>query len=157
MLYSLSSTSSSQNFRMPNALCVKDCGHGQVHVVHLCTYVINQILLRNCQSVTSRSNIFKMAEDKGVQYVVKYDSFHWYCLISTMNSLRGGVVVLFLCIFSICKTQSYDFNTCPSTRNDLDVVYGPLVVKCNTKYKLEWVTPLPKITFSHADKVKRCL
>ncbi|XP_028391462.1 protein D2-like [Dendronephthya gigantea] len=72
-----------------------------------------------------------------------------------MNSPRGDVVVLFLCIFSICETQSYDFNACPSSRNDfLEVVYGPLAVKCNTKYKRDLVISVPRITFSHADQQK---
>ncbi|CAB3999821.1 Hypothetical predicted protein [Paramuricea clavata] len=72
-----------------------------------------------------------------------------------MNSTRCCVLVLFLCIYSIYKTQGYNFNACPTSENDfLNVTYESLVVKCGTKYDLELVTPPPKISFSHAVQEK---
>ncbi|CAB3994056.1 Hypothetical predicted protein, partial [Paramuricea clavata] len=72
-----------------------------------------------------------------------------------MNFTRCCVFVL-LCISNIYKIQGYNFNACPTSKNNvLNVTYGSLVVKCGTKYDLELVTPdPPNISFSHADKEK---
>ena len=71
-----------------------------------------------------------------------------------MNFTRCCVFVL-LCISSIYKIQGYNFNACPTSKNNfLNVTYGSLVVKCGTKYDLDQVTPdPPNISFPHAVKV----
>jgi hypothetical protein len=71
-----------------------------------------------------------------------------------MDSTRSFVFFLFLCIFAICRTQSYNFDACSTSENDLlNVTFGSLDIKCNTKYDLKLVSSSPQIRFLHADKV----
>ena len=73
-----------------------------------------------------------------------------------MNFTRCCLFILILYISSIFETQGYNYDACPPTNaiNLLDVTFGSLAVKCNTNYDLELVSPVPKITFPHADPVR---
>ena len=71
-----------------------------------------------------------------------------------MDLTRCFVLFVLLCIFAICGTEGYNFDACPTSENDfLNVTFGSLVVKCNTKYDLELVSSSPKIRFLHAVQV----
>lgn len=72
-----------------------------------------------------------------------------------MNFTRCCLFVLILYISSIFKTQGFNYDACPTSAiNLLNVSFGSLTVKCNTNYDLKAVTPVPNITFPHADPVR---
>ena len=72
-----------------------------------------------------------------------------------MNFTRCCLFLLALYISSIVETREYNYDTCPTSGNNvLDVTFGTLSVKCNTNYDLEVVTTVPKVTFPNADPVR---